>query len=145
MKKIILFLLVCSVCYSVNEVGWKGSNLTLGGLSFNGKSIEVTSDNQVIDVGNTSVFVLSSDSPVGNQRNILLTEPKLMNGSSGVHEITLIYEDSASDKINLDDNEPISGGSGVVKLSSLWNPNNGDTLTLVYFSPDWREKARSNN
>jgi hypothetical protein len=137
MKLLLLFLIPFTLHASI---GWKGDSITVGGLSYEGAAVEITADDQVLPVGITTHFKLSSDNAVGNQRTVLLAKPDKNN-----HLLILSYEDDASDKINLDDGSAVSGGAGILKLSGLWNPNAGDTITLLYADPDYLEIARSNN
>jgi hypothetical protein len=135
-KYLILFVSVSAL----GAIGWKGDNLTVGGISYEGEAVEITADDQVLAVGQKTHFKLSSDSPTGNQRTVLLSKPDKNN-----HLLVLSYEDEASDRINLDDGSAVQGSSGVLKLNNIWNPNAGDTITLLYADPDYLEIARSNN
>jgi len=138
--RVLFALLFSSLCFAESEIGFIGNQFVSEGFGFKSEAQEITADDQVLSVGTTTLFKLSSDSSVANQRTVLLSKPTRNN-----HLLILNYEDDASDKIQLQDGSSVSGGTGVVKLGGIWTPNAGDTLMLIYSDPDYLELSRSNN
>ncbi len=125
---------------STGNVGIKTTNplTTLsvyGGLSI-GKcdSVALTSDNQVISVGNTSSIFFSSNTATSSQRTIILGDGLVM----GQMLILINIDRDANDAMEVPDNNN-------TKLSGTITMNKDDTLTLMWNGLDWIQLAFTNN
>ncbi len=106
-----------------------------GGLSV-GKcdSINVTSDNLAVTVGNNSTIFLKSDNGTPTSRTIVLSDGLIM----GQLLILINIDRDANDAVEVRDNTN-------TKLNGNWQADKDDTLILMWNGLDWVEISDSAN
>lgn len=106
-----------------------------GGLTLRSNTMNVTSDNQLITIGNRSFLILNSNNPPV-YRTIVLS-----NGLQVGQMLLILVTGGAGSGVELVDNVNTSNAN----LAAAWLPENGDTLQLIWDGADWIELSRSNN
>ena len=125
-----------------------GQNNPLMGLDLNGKALgfgavtvspflaDNVSFNPKGSGGDTFISVASDDATPANRTFTLAT------GQDYGHLVILTVHSNAVQMLN---GAAVSGGSGTLKLrGGDWNATNGNSITLIWYPPDWIETGRNN-
>jgi hypothetical protein len=108
-----------------------------GGLRTRGKSVSLTADNQVVNVGDYSYIQLSSNNATAANRTFVLDQ-----GAGSGHRLTLEW--TGTNAGELVDDSAVDGG-GNHRLAGTWTPTQYDTISLIWNGTDWVELCRSTN
>jgi hypothetical protein len=103
-----------------------------GALALKANNTSVTTDNQVVTIGNRSFIKFSSDATPTN-RTITIS-----NGIAEGQVLLISVTATATNGVELLD-------TGNVNLAATATLNNGDTLQLLWDGASWNEITRSNN
>jgi hypothetical protein len=110
-----------------------------GGLATKPVAVNLTADNQTVNLTNRSYIQLSSDNGTAGNRTFVLTpNVSTMNGQT----VTIEWTGTNAGEI-VDDASNTGGGN--TRLSGTWTPTQYDTLTLRFNGTDWVEMNRSTN
>jgi hypothetical protein len=107
-----------------------------GGVTTEPFAVSLTSDNQLVTVGNHSFIQLTSNSMTATDRTFCLTA-----GTSGQ---ILTLENADFHRMELQHNAIACAGATNVYIGSSWYPTITDTLKLIYDGNAWVEVARAN-
>lgn len=136
MKKILLFLLLSSSLNSA-EIGWKGDTWIAGSVVQNKAiSVQVTSDNTVIDPSGVAIINLDSNNANATSRTVIIGAGK------EIAQRVRVTCRPVNGNSQIEDNDSIPG-SGNIRLANNWVCNqDGNSLTLFWNGTDWEEDGR---
>lgn len=101
-----------------------------GAISTNSNTVNLTSDNQLITIGDTSAIKIVSNNTTAANRTFTIS-----NGLADGHVIT-IYVVIGAAQLN---------DSGNVNIAGVFNFGVDDSIQLMWIGTKWIQIARSNN
>ncbi|MBK6365474.1 MAG: hypothetical protein IPF52_19140 [Saprospiraceae bacterium] len=110
-------------------------NANVGGLTLNAGSVSVTSNDQIVNVGNGSYLKLSSNSTTATDRTIIL--------SDGLTAGQILMIESTSTGANVF--EILDGAGSNTNTTGTITMTSGDMIQLLWNGSDWLQVSYANN
>jgi hypothetical protein len=109
-----------------------------GGLTTEPTTVNLTGDNQIVTVGNSSFIKLSSNNATATNRTFCLTA-----GTTG----QILVLEVILNKAELQNNANPCGGAGTTPLiaAATWTPDASDIMELIYDGTNWLQISRAAN